>query len=352
VIEEKRLDPYVMVSGRGEAFAWEAGLRYETTKTDIRYAEDGELEGEFDNDYDVLLPSLHFRWNLSDATRLSLSLARSIKRPNFNELIPALLDGEFGDNDYIGNPLLEPERANGLDFGFEHRLGQQGVVGVNLFYRNVKDLIELVNTGEWSEDAQDSFEDELEEFLEENPGATEDDFEFEPESWVFTSANVGDGRVYGIEFDLATPLTALGLPNTGVFANYSWLDSEVTDFLGERRFNNQARSVYNIGFIHDMPSAAASFGATYRSQGDAFSRILAEEVTTRYGADLEMFVEKRFGKTMSLRLSASNLLDASKDEEYHKFDNLGDQLDRNYDEFELESEQAGPSYQLVMRWSF
>jgi outer membrane receptor protein involved in Fe transport len=226
------------------------------------------------------------------------------------------------------------------------------VVGVNLFYRNVKDLIELVNTGEWSEDAQDSFEDELEEFLEENPGATEDDFEFEPESWVFTSANVGDGRVYGIEFDLATPLTALGLPNTGVFANYSWLDSEVTDFLGERRFNNQARSVYNIGFIHDMPSAAASFGATYRSQGDAFSRILAEEVTTRYGADLEMFVEKRFGKTMSLRLSASNLLDASKDEEYHKFDNLGDQLDRNYDEFELESEQAGPSYQLVMRWSF
>ena len=352
VIEEKRLDPYVMVSGKGEAFAWEAGLRYETTRSDIRYSEDGDVEEQVDNDYDVLLPSLHFKWNLSDATRVNLSLARTLKRPNFNELIPALLDGEFGDNDYIGNPLLDPETANGIDLGFEHRLGQHGVVGVNVFYRDVKDLIELVNTGDWSEDAQDNYEDDLEEFLDENPGASEEDFEFEPKSFVYTSANVGDGRVYGIEFDLSTPLTALGLPNTGVFANYSWLDSKVTDFLGERRFNNQAKSVYNIGFIHDMPELAASFGATYRSQGDAFSRILAEEVTTSYGADLEMFVEKRFGKTLSLRLSASNLLDASKDEEYHKFDDLGDQLDRDYDEFELETEEAGPSYQLVMRWSF
>ena len=352
VIEEKRLDPYVMVSGKRESFAWEAGLRYETTRSDIRYSEDGDLEEQVGNDYDVLLPSLHFKWNLSDATRVNLSLARSLKRPNFNELVPALLDGEFGDNDYIGNPLLQPETANGIDVGFEHRLGKHGVVGVNVFYRDVKDLIELVNTGEWSEDAQDTYAKDLKKFLKANPGKTAADFEFDPDSFVYTSANVGDGKVYGIEFDLSTPLTALGLPNTGVFANYSWLDSEVTDFIGERRFNDQARSVYNIGFIHDMPSIATSFGATYRSQGDAFSRILAEEVTVEYGADLEMFVEKRFGKTISLRLSASNLLDASKDETFHKFDDLGDQLDRDYDEYELESEEAGPSYQLVMRWAF
>ena len=351
-IEEKRLDPYVMLSGKGEAFAWEAGLRYETTKSEVRYLEDGDVEGEASNDYDVLLPSVHLKWNLSEATRFSLSLARSMKRPNFNELIPALLDGEYGDNDYIGNPLLDPETANGIDLGFEHRLGKHGVVGVNVFYRDVKDKIELVNTGESSEDAQDNYEDDLEEFLDENPGATEDDFEFEPDSFLYTSANVGDGKVYGVEFDLSTPLTALGLPDTGIFLNYSWLDSKITDFLGERRFNDQARSVYNIGFIHDMPELAASFGATYRSQGDAFSRILAEEVTVKYGADLEMFVEKRFGKTLSVRLSAANLLDASKDEYFNKFDNLADQVDRDFDEYELETEEAGPSYQLVMRWSF
>ncbi len=78
--------------------------------------------------------------------------------------------------------------------------------------------------------------------------------EFEPDSWLFTSENVGTGKVYGVELDLSTPLTVLGLPNTGVFLNYSWTKSEVRDFLGERRFNDQAKSVYNIGFIHDLPS--------------------------------------------------------------------------------------------------
>lgn len=352
LIEETRIDPYVMLTGRGDRFSWEAGLRYETTKSDIGYREDGEVEGASSKDYNELLPSLHLKWDLTDTTRLSLSLAKSVKRPNFNELIPALLDGEFGDNDYIGNPQLDPETANGIDLGFERRLGKHGVFGVNVFYRDVKNLIELVNTGQWSEDAQDSYEDDLEEFLADNPGATEDDFEFDPESWLFTSANIGDGKVYGIEFDLSTPLTALGMPNTGVFLNYSYLDSKVTDVIGERRFNDQARSVYNIGFIQDLPSLAASFGATYRKQGDAFSRILAEEVTVSYGDDLEVFVEKRFGQTLSLRLSAANLLDAAKDEVFHKFDNQADQIDRDYDEYELETEEAGPSYQLVMRWAF
>ncbi|GGD57618.1 TonB-dependent receptor plug domain-containing protein [Pseudoxanthomonas indica] len=352
LIEETRVDPYVMLSGRGGKFSWEAGLRYEMTQSDIRYGEDGEVDGSESKDYNELLPSVHLKWDVSADTRISLSLAKSIKRPNFNELIPAVLDGEFGDNDYIGNPLLEPETANGIDLGFERRLGKHGVVGVNFFYRDVKNLIELANTGEWSEDAQDTYEEDLEEFLEENPGSTADDFEFNPESWLFTSANVGDGKVYGVEFDLSTPLTSFGLPNTGVFLNYSYLDSKVTDFLGERRFNDQAKNVYNVGFIQDLPSVGASFGATYRKQGDAFSRILGEEVTVKYGDDLEVFVEKRFGTTISLRLTAANLLDASKDEFFNKFDNEADQIDRDFDEYELETEEAGPSYQLVMRWAF
>jgi outer membrane receptor protein involved in Fe transport len=354
-IEERRLDPYLMVSAAREAFSWEAGLRYETTDSDIAYVEDGEIEGAASNDYDELLPSVHLKWDLTDADRISLSLARSVKRPNFNELIPATLDGEFGDNDYIGNPLLDPESANGLDLGFEHRLGAHGVVGVNLFYRDVTDLIELVNTGEPSEDALDSYADDIEEYMEEN-GVSEAEAiaanPFDPESFLFTSANVGDGKVYGLEFDLSTPLSAFGLDHTGVFVNYSWLDSEVEDFVGERRFNDQARSVFNIGFIQDLPELGASFGLSFRKQGDAFSRVLAEEVLVRYGDDLEAFVEKRFGDRFALRLTGYNLLDASKDEYFDKFDNLPDQLDRDHDEYEIEREEAGPAFQLVARYSF
>ena len=350
VIEEKRLEPYLMFSGMRGILSWEAGLRFETTKSDIRYVEDGDVEGSASKDYDELLPSLHLKWDLTEADRLSLSLARSVKRPNFNEVVPALLDGEFGDNDYIGNPELDPETANGLDFGYERRLGKRGVVGINFFYRDVKNLIELVNSGEPSQEALDNWEEMVEdgdyETIEEAMAA-------EPaESWLFSSDNVGDGKVYGIELDLSTPLSAFGLDHTGVFMNYAWVKSKIDDFMGERRFNDQARSTFNIGFIQDLPTLDASFGVSYRKQGDAYTRLLAEEVTIRYGEDLEAFVEKRFGSTLSVRLSASNLLDASKDEFFHKFDTLGDQLDRDYDEYELETEEAGPSYQLVLRWAF
>jgi len=380
VIKEKRLDPYTQFSGETGKLNWELGLRYETTDSDIRYVEDGNVEGAASTDYDKLLPSVHFKWDLTEVDRISLSLARSVKRPNFNELIPALLDGEFGDNDYIGNPQLQQETSNGADLGYERRLGRQGVVGVNLFYRRIKDLIELTNTGIAGQDAlasigddeldnEDFADDFMDDYLDENPGATKAQAqaaadaalrtavaaaggEFAPQTWLFTSENVGTGKLYGVELDLSTPLTVLGMPNTGVFLNYSWVKSEVADFLGERRFNDQAKSVYNIGFIHDLPLWGVSFGATYRKQGDAFSRVLSEEVTIRYGDELDLFVEKRFGDNFSVRLSANNLLDASKDELFHKFSNMDDQIARDYDEYEIETEQAGPAYQMVARWAF
>lgn len=349
-IEERRIDPYLMFSGAAGALAWEAGLRYETTDVDV--AADGEGAG---NDYAALLPSAHFKWSLSDDDRLSFSLGRTVRRPNFNYILPLMIEEEFGDNDFMGNPALDQETAWGVDLGFEHRIGSQGVVGVNVFYRDVKDLIEITNTGAPSATAVDDFEDDLEDYLEENPGAIPGDPgypEFDPSSFIYTASNVGDGQVYGVEFDASTPLTAIGLPNTGVFANYSWLDSSVDDEFGERRFNDQARYVYNVGFIHDMPDAGVAFGASYRRQGKAQARLLAEEVETRYGADLEAFIEKRFGKSFSVRLTGSNLLNAKKDERFNKFDDGIDHMDRDFDEYEIESEEAGPVYQLIARYAF
>jgi len=349
-IDEKRVDPYLMFSGAVGALAWEAGLRYETTDVDVAFDDE-----KASNDYNTLLPSAHLKWDFTSADRLLFSIGRTVRRPNFDQILPLTLEEEFGDNDFTGNPTLDPERAWGVDFGYERRLGTRGVFGVNVFYRDVKDLIEVVNTGDPSSTALGDYEDEVEEFLDENPSATPTTPgypAFDPDSFVYTALNVGDGSVYGIEFDLSTPLTALGLPDTGLFVNYSWLDSDVKDDFGERRFNNQAKYVYNVGFIHDVRDWGMSFGASYRRQGNAFARLLAEEVTTSYDGDLEVFIEKRFGDDLSLRLTGSNLLDASKDEAFHKFDNATDQFNRDYDEFELETESSGPVYQLIMRYSF
>ncbi len=327
-IEETRLDPFVMLSGKTDGIRWEVGLRYETTETTITDDSLGVAPADriTENDYTVLLPSANLRIKVGDGGRINLSAARTVRRPNFDKLQPVLLIEEYGDDDFIGNPDLKPETAWGFDIGYERRLGARGIVGVNFFYRDVTDLIEDVNTG-----------------LEGDGG---------PGTFIYTVDNVGDGTVMGLEFDLSTPLTAIGLDNTGVFFNYSWLDSEVTDFAGDRRFNDQSGYVYNIGFIQDIPTWAAAFGVTYRKQGDAFGRVALEEVDTEYGADLEAFIEKRFGESFVVRLTGQNLLDSSKDEVFDKFGTLADQAARSYDEYEVETEKAGPVFQLTARWAF
>ncbi|MDX3909618.1 MAG: TonB-dependent receptor [Sphingobium sp.] len=325
-IKEDRRDVFALVEGKSGGFSWEAGLRYETTDLKITDFTEAAAIPMQKNSYNKLLPSASFKLDLTGVDRIIGSVARTNRRPDFNFLSPALLEEEVGDSDLLGNPQLDPETAWGFDLGYERRIGRGGIVGVNIFYRDVKDLIELTNTGEEGSEGEGTF--------------------------VFQPRNVGDGKVYGIEFDLSTDLGFIGLPNTGVFGNFSYLDSEVTDFAGERRFNDQSKYVYNFGFIQDIPSYGAAFGATYRKQGSAFGRVIAEEVTTTYGADLEIFVEKRFGKSFTIRAVGSNLLDGKKKEAFNKFDNLADQADRKFDEYELESERAGPVFQVIARYAF
>jgi len=325
-IDEDRFEPFVKFSGDSGPLEWEFGVRYQYTDVQI---EDFTLPAggrDSDNDYGTLLPSGHLLYNLDEDRRLSFSIARTARRPGFDQISPALLTGELGDNDLLGNPDLDPEDAWGLDLGFEQRLGSDGIVGVNLFYRDIKDLIEIANTGIEGDDG--------------------------PGSFVLTPRNTGDGEVWGAELDLSTPLSAFGMNNTGVFFNYSWLDSEIDDLFGTRRFNDQSNYVFNLGFIQELPQLAASFGVTYREQGDAFGRIVGEEVRTSYDGDLEAFVEKRLGEQWTLRLTGSNLLDASKDEIFDKFNSIQGQLDRDYDEFEIETETGGRVYQLMFRYAF
>jgi outer membrane receptor protein involved in Fe transport len=325
-IEEDRIDPFIKLSGRADAFEWEAGLRYQYTDATITDETVDAADRSNESDYGVLLPSAHLRWNLSDEDRITASLARSMRRPGFDQVSPALLEAELGDNDLLGNPDLDPERAWGIDVGYERRLGSRGVAGVNFFYRDITDLIEVASTG-----------------LEGSEGEG---------TLLLQPRNTGDGTVWGVELDLSTPLTAFGLDDTGVFFNYSWLDSEIEDVFGERRFNDQSDYVLNVGFIQDIPTWGASFGVTYRRQGEAFGRIVGEEVTTTYGGDLEAFVEKRFGENFLVRLTGSNLDNASKDEVFNKFTTIEDQLERNFDEFELETEEGGPVFQVVARYTF
>ena len=321
-IQEDRRDLYALIEGEFDNLTFEAGIRWENTTANI--------EG-FENDYDAVLPSASLKYEIGDG-RITLSGARTLRRPRFDFIFSGLLEAELGDNDFLGNPSLAPETAWGGDLGYEHKIGKSGVIGVNVFYRDVSNLTEIATV------------------LDAN-GAPVEGSEGQG-TFIFTPRNTGSGEVYGIELDASFSLAFLGLPDTGVFGNLALLDSTISDEFGERQFNDQSEYVYNFGAIQNLPKFGAAFGATYRKQGEAFGRVVGEEVFTRYGADLEIFVEKRFGDSFTIRAVGSNLLDSTKEEDFNKFNTVEEQFDRDFDEYELESERAGPVFQVVARYAF
>ncbi|MEN2787130.1 TonB-dependent receptor plug domain-containing protein [Sphingomonas qilianensis] len=327
-IKEERYDPYARVTlTPTPQLTVDAGLRYEITRRTVS----GTAVASADYETETLNPSLHVRYAPTALDQFRVSGARTVRRPNYDFISPYEDEETPGDDDVtIGNPRLRNEKAWGLDAGYERRLGGRGVAGINFFYRDITDVIELVAIGENGDGQR------------------------------FTPQNIGDGKTWGFEVDLSTPLTAIGLPDTGVFANYTYLDSEVTDpFTGEkRRFNNQPHHVYNVGFIQTVTSVDASFGATVSGRSKATESNFDETVELKYDPDLEAFVEKRIGKNFVLRFSVQDILRRTKSETFRKYDGnsvaeiLANRRAGDIDEFELERENAGPLYQVTIRAAF
>jgi outer membrane receptor protein involved in Fe transport len=327
-VRERRYDPYLRLTATPtDQITLDAGLRYEITR---RRTTADALTARYDTE--TLNPSAHLRFQATPVDQFRASVARTVRRPNYDLISPYVQEESPGDDDEtIGNPALRNERSWGVDVGYERRLEGNGIAGVNLFYRDVSDLTELVAIGDADAGGQ-----------------------------RFTPRNIGDGKVWGIEFDLSTPLGFLGLPDTGLFANYTYLDSETRDPFTEekRRFNNQPHHVYNLGVIQTLRSIDASFGTTISGRSKALESNFDETVALTYTPDLEAFVEKRLGRNIVLRATVSNLLDRTKRETFRKYDGdsvdeiLANRLGGDLDEFEQERERSGRLFQVTMRAAF
>lgn len=321
--KETRVDGFVMgemeLSNGG---ILELGVRVENT--------DRTIENEVlnkDTSETHINPSAHYSYNLGEGGTFRASLARTVRRPGFIQLSPTIESDEPEDGDSKqGNPDLEDEVSNGLDIGYEQRIQGNGIVGFNIFYRDVSNVIEDV--GIYRVDG----------------------------STLYSYANTGDGETWGVEMDLNYPVT----DQTGFFANYTWLDSEITDqFTGEtRQFMEQPDYVYNVGLTHNLPDWDMSTGLSYQKQGQSLEVELDREKVLQYDGNLEIFIEKRFENDYVLRLTGTNLLDAEKREYFTHYDGdtaaeiLANHKAGDVDELETEVETAGAIITLTLRKRF
>ncbi len=322
--KEDRYDAFVL--GRMELFnnsTLELGLRVEHTSRSIS-AEDIST----DTSATEINPSAHFSTEFDEQNTFRLSVAKTVKRPSFNQLAPIMQEDEPEDGDAKrGNPDLKDEISLGLDIGYEHAFTNKGIIGFNLFYRDVTDVIEEGSIGI-------------------APG----------NGTLFSYNNAGDGSVWGLEMDFNKPLS----DDTGLFANLTLLDSKINDqFTGEeRRFRNQSDYIFNIGVTHNIPDWDTSVGFSYQKQGDSLSVELDRRYIQSVEGNLELFIEKRFGDGYVLRLSGTNLLDAHNVESYTQFGGdsaeeiIANHTNKIVDELEVEDETAGRLVTLTLRKSF
>jgi len=303
-----------------------AGVRMEYTENKAAPVSGDETT----KSYATLNPSVHYLANLTESDLIRASVAQTVRRPSLDEIVPFEQEDEPKEFDIlIGNPDLKPEISLGLDVGYEHAFEAGGLFGVNTYYRSISDLIESSPTGNTT------------------------DFGDEPGKEYVVSNN-GDAIVYGVELDLSMPLAFINVPEVSIFANYSYLDSEVTDFFtGEkRRFNDQPDYVYNIGLSHDVPNTGFSYGFNYQQRGDSTAESGDVSEVTSYGAEVELFAQYKIQKEMILRFTVDNALDASVDESFTNYDSVADKIAGEVKEYETQSERAGARYMITLSGSF
>ncbi len=131
----------VVSQGLGN-FDLQAGLRGEEAHRDFKLS-----DTDYPFTYGSLFPSGVVSYNFSDGLNAKVSYSRRIRRPGTQELnpFPSFFDIQ---NVFIGNPQLNPEYTDALEFGLT-RSGQYGTVQLSPFYRRTTNVIRvIINTAD------------------------------------------------------------------------------------------------------------------------------------------------------------------------------------------------------------
>jgi TonB-dependent receptor len=205
----------------GKKFLLVAGIRLEQTNLEYQGFQYDDEEETLDitpkvkSDYLNILPGLHLKYDLTPQSVLRFAFTNTLARPNYFDLVP-YREIEDGVELSIGNPKLGATTSMNFDLMAEHYFGNVGIVSGGVFYKDISDFI-----------VNQSF----------------NDYTFEGREWdTYTQPiNGGNASLLGFEvaFQRQLGFIAPALSGLGVYFNYTFISSEVTDFNFEGREDDQ-----------------------------------------------------------------------------------------------------------------
>ncbi|WP_111642870.1 TonB-dependent receptor [Marinimicrobium alkaliphilum] len=168
--------------------------------------------------YDDLLPSANVVVDLTSSLLARFSVAEVMSRPELGLLVPSGSMNAVTHTASVGNPFLEPIRANTYDAALEWYFDEGALASVAYFEKDISTYIQSISSlVPYSELG-------LPETLLEGSTASPDDL-----FTVNRSTNTDGGRLNGVELNLQLPLTFLPdmWRDFGVLANYTHVTSKI-----------------------------------------------------------------------------------------------------------------------------
>lgn len=295
---EDILGGYAMVEQNiGKKLLVVAGLRLEQTMLEYEGFRYDDAEETLDatttqeSDYLNVLPGLHLKYNVSPKGILRFAYTNTLARPNYFDLVP-YRQIEDGEELSIGNPALEATTSTNFDLMGEYYFGNVGIASAGVFYKDINDFI-----------VTQSF----------------DDYTFEGTEWANFSQPINGGNASLLGFEVAfqrqLDFISPSLAGLGLYLNYTYTDSEVTDFNLEGREKEELalpgspKHSLNASLAYEGKRFTSRVSLNYAS--DFIDEIGGESFADRY-YDQVTYLDMNFSYSLSDKMviyaNANNLL--------------------------------------------
>ncbi|WP_165912206.1 TonB-dependent receptor [Novosphingobium sp. PhB165] len=298
-VKEDNFEGYVMTDFKGSFFTGNLGVRFVNVSThsdaisSVTSWDDALQENvtttapiRENNTYFRALPSLNLNFDLTDTLKLRAGIARVMSRPPLDELRANLALSYFPPTNTGsgGNPQLKPFMANQADLSLEWYFHKDSLFALAGYYKDVSS----------------------------NIGYTQTQQIIGGNSYQITApANGKGGHIAGIEGTIQTPFYFIGLNNFGIYANASYVDSNIKELapasnpfpgVGLTKFTSEVDLWYSAHGI-DARVALKHHSPYTVIYGWDSSQLTRLESETTLGASISYAINK----SISVRLQANNL---------------------------------------------
>lgn len=244
-----------------------------------------------ENSYINFLPSLSFKYNVSDNFILRAAFSTALARPNYYALVPYLDVKQDKGEIVAGNPNLEATYSYNFDLMAEYYFKNIGIVSGGFFYKKLDNFIYTYMNSSYT---TDRFAEDFPNLANPIPAG---------ETWEYTVPLNGESvNLYGVEVALQRKLDFLPgkfLKNFSIYLNYTYTGSKASGI-----YNEDGEERTDVDFPGTTPHM---FNASLSWENKRFSARVSLNYAASYLDEVadEAFSDRYYDKQLFLDVNAS-----------------------------------------------